>query len=330
MLETICRYPTFAPERYDWAEPIRSHFDPHDLSGPIGILINEEGNRLTPQDPRGSILLTRKHKPRCFFNVSWSGIRLHPIDVSSYSLDEQYTRKPNQLQEWLDFSLSLFIEQDAWYGTVALDEEYTRKHQIIFTVPANSPADLPPGATIEVYLGNKLYKNIPGVYWGTYFGPFYIEWLGRHRFDNLPYVRKEWLPNGSIFITTAALPSEWQNPEVQTLQRQLGNHLAADAFFDIDEVRAVFAQQLGKNNVFDPNQVLPHYRLPNFPFTQTYNARLAEVTLNQRHAIIEDQRKLGFEFVEENPSGILFFQDKKADRVAIDPTRCTLTYFPKL
>ena len=330
LLNTICRYDTFVPDRYDWCEPIRQQFDKNDLRGPVAVLENQEDNKLHPEDPRGGILLSRRRRPRCSFNIEWSGIRLEPITASFYNVEEEYVHEPARLAQWLDFSLSLFIAQDAWYGAIALDEEHQRKHKLVYSMPASAPPVWSPGATVETYVGTKLYENIPGVYWGNYFGPFYVEWLGRHRFSTVPCVDKRWLPNGGVFITTASLPSEWSHPAAQTLQGQLREHLGADAFFDIEEVRRTFLQRLGKDSVFEPNQIIGRCRLPEFPFAGTYRARLAEVELVRRERIILDQAKRGFQFVGESEPRVLVFQSKTDDtRVIINQNQRALSIWPE-
>ena len=87
-------------------------------------------------------------------------------------------------------------------------------------------------------IGVKLEEGIPGVFWGNYFGPFYVDWFGREKFDDLPCVEKRWLDSGGIFFTTAATPFEWNTPAARQMQQAVKDHLGREAFFDSETVIA--------------------------------------------------------------------------------------------
>lgn len=328
LLETICRHQPFVPDRYGRHEPINLPFGPDKLDSAITALLNQEANRDHPEDPSGQVLLQRRRRPRCLYNIEWSGMRLVPFGQSFYDVEAQYVHHPVQLSQWLEFNFALLALHDAWFAAFALRDEHEWKNKLVWTRPRSLLQRLAPARQVESYLGIRLEQNIPGVYWGNYFGPFYVEWLGRERFASLPCVTKRELPTGGIFFTTAPTPFDWQTPACRQLQRQVRQHLGADAFFDMEALRQQVHQHLGKEGITDPEQLIPQHRLPEFPFAAEYRARLAELEAQHREEIIQAQARLGMHLVGEPEAGVLRFEGKQGEQVTIDMKHRTLHYWP--
>ena len=152
-------------------------------------------------------------------------------------------------------------------------------------------------------------RAIPGVFWGNYLGPFYVDWFGRGKFDDLPCVEKRWLDSGGIFFTTASTPFEWNTPAARQLQQAVKEHLGEDAFFDSETVCARVRQLEPIPHNFRPEQFQTPRCLPAFPFTlrPPRNQRMpVEEQLADACRAFEGQ---GYELIEEEGRTLLFRDD---------------------
>ena len=155
-------------------------------------------------------------------------------------------------------------------------------------------------------VGVKLEEGIPGVFWGNYFGPFYVDWFGRGKFDDLPCVEKRWLDTGGIFFTTAATPFDWNTPAARQMQQAAMEHLGRDAFFDSETVFARVRQLEPIPHNFEPEQFQTPRRLPDFPFkvTPPHNQTMpVEEQLADARQTFEGQ---GYTLIEESEKTLLF------------------------
>lgn len=312
LLEQICEHEEFIPDKYGWAEPVRLPFSKENMEGAIAALVNERQNQAYPQDSHGRILLKRNKKPHCLYISEWSRIRLNPFGHSFYHIEERYIKSPANLAQWIRYSLSLLPVHEAWFASLSLDAEKAAKNQLEWIIPNNAGPGFVPGTQALGFFG-KLHESIPGVYYGNYFGPFYVEWFGREKFENLPCVEKRILPTGGVFFTTAETPWDWDTPQCCQLQRQVVEHLGADVFFDMERLRHEVAEKLGKGNISDPTQLVPRCRVPEFPFEW---GRPPQTWEEQKIDIIKYQESLGLKLVEERDD-ILVFQGKGKHQVEV-------------
>ncbi|MDA8233951.1 MAG: hypothetical protein M0Z31_03930 [Clostridia bacterium] len=265
LLETICLCDEFTPDRYGWFEPIRKPFSRENMEGAIEALLNEQGNEFEPDTPNGMVLLKRTKKPKCYYSAEWSRYKHFPFEVSCYSIEVNYVKKPSNLEKWLDLNNKLINIHEAWFASITLFKEEMWKNRLIYVVPKGAKDEIP-GSEVQSFVGTKLNEGIPGIYWGNYFNKFYVDWLGREKFETLPCIRKEYFPDGSVFFTTAEYPWDWDTEECRKLQRQVMEHLGKEAFFDMETFRQTVKEKLGKNGITDPEKLLPKVKTPKFPF----------------------------------------------------------------
>lgn len=247
-------------------EPLREKFSCKNLDEPIKVLMNETSNQFEPDNQFGEILLKR-NRPHCIFTINWSRQKSAPFGVSFYNIDSSFVQKKKNLGDWLNFLFPLLFIQDAWFAHFSLEEEANYKNRLDWTIPKNvKEPHFTPGAYVESYFGTKLQENIPGVYWGNYFGPFYVKFLGEKKFQDLPFVQKIEFENGGVFFTSAETPFDWNSKNCLNLQRRIMHHLGKDYFFDMEYLRRETEEKLGKGNIWNPSQLLPKVEVPDFPF----------------------------------------------------------------
>lgn len=324
LLRFIAEHAPVKPDLCGVYEPFRTPFSPSNLQPAIRMLVNEEKQRLTPDTPSGGVSLMHKKKPHCIYDIEWSRGPHTPFGKSSCYVDAAYVRDSQHLTDWLRFCLKLLELLDAWYARFFLDEEFEHKDEVGWQT---SPRPgFPEGIHREaIVAGVWLHKDgLPGVYWGNYFGPFYADWFGREKFETLPCVHKQWLETGGIFFTIAPTPFDWNTPEARQLEKQVRQHLGADAFFDIEPVRArleELRQTMGGflPDNFDPRALVPPCRKPEFPFADELRpkAKTREEEMAEARRYFEHY---GFTF-EGMEGDTLIFRDAKGGvtKVTVGP-----------
>jgi len=294
-------------------EPFRTLFSLTDLKPAIRMLVNEEKQRLTPDTPSGNIFLVHKKKPRCMYYIDWRRGPHTPFGSSSWHVEGSYIQDQRCLNRWLSFSFELLGRLDAWYARFRLNEEWEQKNKVRWLGPPRP--GFPEGIEVESGLPGPLYEaGIPGVYWGNYFGPFYVEWFGREKFETLPCVDKQWLDTGGIFFTIAPTPFEWNTPEAKQVEKAVRQHLGVDAFFDMEIVRARMKALKDSLGGFLPDDFRPGLlarpcQVPEFPFGDELQPKP-----KTREEEIEEARRFfehyGFTF-EDIKGDTLLFRDAK-------------------
>jgi hypothetical protein len=274
----------FTPQYWGTLPPVRNPFDDNSLNDASTLLANLPKQKLTPDTPSGDIFLERRKTPKSRYRVEWSRGPNTVISKSSYIVDAMFLQQEGQLNKWLSFMLPLLEIHEALFAAFYLDAEW-EDHNVLRYKTWRLP-DWPNGYERVGGGGTNLFEGLPGIYWGTYFGPFYVNWFGREKFDDLTVVMRKNLPGGGIFFTTADTPFEWDAPETRARQEAIKHRLGKDAFFDIATLRAEVAkrQQLFPEG-FDPMTLAPKAQVPEIPFA----SELSPLKKSREQAIAEAQ-----------------------------------------
>jgi len=258
--------PRFTPNRFGEYEPLR-RLTSDQVEQAVSLLVNRAGQELDPERVHSMVHFRRTRHPECSYTVAWSKLPHEAFSLSWYIVEEDFIREQSHLAEWLEFAFGLLQLHEAWYARFALDIESLQKNFITWHTQHPRAKDPQKGVERASGVGVKLEHGIPGVYWGNYFGPFYVDWFGRKKFETLPCVEKRWLDTGGIFFTTAPTPFDWDTPAARQLQQAVKEHLGADAFFDIETVRWLVRELEPIPETMKPEQFQPPRRVPTFPFT---------------------------------------------------------------
>lgn len=325
ILDYLLKGGPFTPQYWGALPPLRKPFDEEHLDDATRLLVNQRKQGLTPDTPSGDIFLERRKAPKSRYRVEWSRGPNTAISKSSYIVDAKTLHQKTRLDEWLSFMLPLTQIHQALFAALYLDAEW-EDHNVIRYKTWRLP-DWPNGYMRVGGGGTDLRDELPGIYWGTYFGPFYVDWLGRERFDDLPVVTRQELPNGGIFFTTANTPFEWNMPETRARQEAIRQQLGTDVFFDMQGLRTRMAE-IGElfPEGFDPRALIPMCRVPEFPFADEMKpkAKSREEKIAEARGFFESQ---GFVF-----SGIvgevLMFDGEDGSRMRIDLASKQIDHFP--
>lgn len=313
VLEYLLQAGVFAPQYWGGLPPLRKRFTRENLSKAISLLVNRAG-QVTPDKPSGEIWMERRKQQKASYRIEWIRGPFTPFSKPFYHIDGEYIQEPNHLDAWLDFCWPLLGFHDAWFSAICLRREW-EDHNVLVYKKWRLP-DWPDGYKVQHGTGTELQKGVPGVYWGTYFGPFYVDWFGREKFETLPCVEKQELPTGGIFFTTAPTPFDWNKPETRAMQRSVMDHLGADAFFDMQSLRTKMAA-IGEPfpETFDPRELIPPHRVPDFPFDEVEKREKSrEQKIEEALRFFENQ---GFN-LECIEGDVLLFRDSEGGVTKID------------
>ncbi len=305
---------------------MRNPFDEKHLDDAARLLVNKAKQELTPDTPSGDIFLERRKTPEAHYRIEWGRNPYHPFSKSSYIIDASYLREKSLLDDWLSYMMPLLEIHEAYFGAFYSDEEW-EDHNVLRYKTRRLP-DWPDGYEQVGGGGTNLLIAISGIYWGTYFGPFYVDWFGRDKFDDLPVVTKQELPNGGIFFTTADTPFDWNTPEARARQDAIKHQLGADAFFDIQALRTKMAEMVEPfPEGFDPLSLAPKHRVPEFPFADEMKPRekSREEEIAEARSFFESQ---GFVF-RGLDGDVLVFDGEDGSRMQIDLSSKQINHFPE-
>ena len=301
----LLAHPRFTPDRAGEYEPLR-RLTPERVEQAVAFIVNRAGQERNPERVFSHVIFARKRRPSCSFSVRWDWLPHVAFTPSWYKIEDEFVQMTECLNEWLSFTVGLLDRHDAWYARYALDEErHTNNFLEWRTTGGCAPSSKYRVTGRAGGVGVKLEKGIPGVYWGNYFGAFYVDWLGREKFKELPCVEKRWLDNGGIFFTTAPTPFDWNTPAARQLQQSVKEHLGEDAFYDYETVRACVRELEPLPDRVEPEQFQTPRRVPDFPFTFSpphSQTKPIEEQLAEARQAFESQ---GYTLVEEDGRTLL-------------------------
>lgn len=172
--------PALRPERYDLGEPIRKKLDDNELKNAIETW-------LTTKMP---VMLKRVSRPKFVAGISWrpnKGLDPRPF--------------PWDCVVWLDFSAGdelaiklfrfLINHFKPAFGWITSYQDEIEKHFITFQEPIGR---------VEMFVGIDPGETLPGIYWGTYFGPWAIKKIGRQKFAKIPVGTIEHIDAGILLF----------------------------------------------------------------------------------------------------------------------------------
>lgn len=146
----------------------------------------------------------------------------HP-DRLNMGLDIAFFTKKDQVEHFLQFAKSLYQWGDMFYGFVANRQDYKAQTWL--------PQQVIIGNKLVGAVGQKVMEALPGIFWANFFGPDYVDWFGRDKFDRLPCYRLEELPDGGRLILTSPSPLDY-DASGET-QEALKHYLGRLAFGDV-------------------------------------------------------------------------------------------------
>lgn len=145
-------------------------------------------------------------------------------DRLNMGLDITFFSTTSYVEHFLQFAKSLYQWGDMVYGFVANRQDYRAQTWL--------PQQVIIGNKLVGVVGdNEVMSAMPGIFWANFFGPDYVDWFGRERFDQLPCYRLEELPDGGRLILTSPSPLEYDMSG--ETQEAIKHYLGRLAFGDV-------------------------------------------------------------------------------------------------
>lgn len=203
----------WGPDRYNNSEPVKWPFDRQEIDKVIQLWMTGGTG----------IMLKRLSIPK--YDLDFSGERPNlvvKVQASLY-LENKFLRDPAGLEASLNFAKLLYELFRPAYGHAEHAKDFSAKNQLTYKQ----------GVTVvQKWVGRKLDKCLPGVYWANWFGPEYVKFFGAEKFKSAPCYRNEELSDGGYLILISPSPFDYGEAETAEAERALMDHLGVDAFFD--------------------------------------------------------------------------------------------------
>jgi len=258
------------PEKFDRREPERFVFDPDDLSKFIEVWTS---------DVIG--LITKRKKPY----LAWMMVDIWYREAKVFNeimsgFDERYFNKEDNVANLLSCAKRLYNWGAVSHGYISHRKNWEIKN--CFNVITEDACGKPTAGG-----GNNLREGLPGIYWANFFGPVYVEFFGRKKFNMSPAYYKEELPDGGFLILTSESPLDYGQPNVRELEEKIIDCLGRKAFFEKAHPRKIC-------------------RVPKFTFEQKSLGRPIEVieydsvsdVIPEPQQFIQEARQLSEKFVK--------------------------------
>jgi hypothetical protein len=201
------------PDKCNKVEPIRTPFDPADISVPVGWLARPQGEffyrKGSPAHVAGE-MWNLTHPPTArfpspLFSSRWTG-----------RFDGKWAVRVG-IERVEDFVSEMFRVTGSDFGLLTTKVDLECKNT--FT----------PGFSFQ---GFDLATGIPGLYWINFFSDAFAEWLGLSSFPKELAASKR-LAGGGVLLKFCESPDHCRDIDVLQKQRAAIEWLGAQRFFDI-------------------------------------------------------------------------------------------------
>jgi hypothetical protein len=201
------------PDKCGEFEPIRTIFDPTDISKPVQWLAQPHGE-----------FFYQKGRPIQIAGQMWNlthspGARFPSPLFTNYwtaQFDGKWATRVG-IGKIEDFVLEMFRVTESDFGFLTSEIDMNAKNQ-----PEKNCS----------YKGLDPANGVPGLYWINLFSDHYSEWLGLREVPKELAVQKK-LSGGGVILKFCESPDECRNVEVLQKQRAAIEWLGSQRFFDI-------------------------------------------------------------------------------------------------
>ena len=200
------------PDKCSEVDPIRTPFDPVDISEPVRWLV-----------PPGGEFFYKRGRPVYSSGQMWNLDRgpdsrfPSPLFANYWTaqFDGRWAKKVG-VGKVETFVLEMFRSTASDFGLLTSEVDLQAKN----TAPP-----------IVSYMGLDPEQGVPGLYWVNLFSDEYANWLGLRQLPRELAVLEE-LPGGGVRLKFCDSPDECRSLDVLQKQRSAVNWLGAQRFFD--------------------------------------------------------------------------------------------------
>jgi hypothetical protein len=206
--------PDAFPRRWGDCEPLSTKASAADYSQvvPLWVKVGRERGNLFGMSPRGGLLISFMLGPT-----------LSPHDIG-FDFPLKLVASSNKLQRSLELFSTWVETLCADFALFATQAEWQAKNVREQYMEKDGSID-----PWKVFARN-ITEGLPGVYWCTYFGPPFVEWIGAEKLAHTPWLHASHVGQGYL-LRRSDRPDSWEGEAEQ--DRGLISHLGRARFFDI-------------------------------------------------------------------------------------------------
>jgi len=196
----------YAPEKVDYGKkwkPLRS---------------NHFSSLLENWPKVNNVLFKRDRKYESEIAILLGDLPKTPKGLSCW-IEESFYRDPSNREQFLE-TAKLFYD--------LLHPHYSLIHSAEDMLEMATVQDPRFGKTI---LPINLEKGFPGIYWANFWGPSYVDKLGRKKLLSAPSYKVEELSDGGLLVLTAPSPLVQSNTELKLRCKELKDYIGKDNFY---------------------------------------------------------------------------------------------------
>jgi hypothetical protein len=233
--------PEALPVKWGDIEPYRIRVTPSDFQQAIDFWVESSRDYNTIQGRTD----TRKGCKSCVLVSFACGPRSGQThDISIFLQKTLAGNAENSAQLLAQIARQWLALLDADYARVCLEDEWYTKNVV--------EQFIDPDGSINPWMvfNQNITKGMPGVYWMTYFGNIFVDWIGERRVHTSPWPTIEKLGDGYL-LQRSSSAGNWENEN--TLDDALVEHLGRERFFEMNQYERLVQA--------------PHFEMPD-PYTQ--------------------------------------------------------------
>ena len=183
-----------------------------------------------------SVLMRREMQPESQAAIS-TRFAASGFNTVSLWVEETYLQSQLHTEDLLRMSIELYVLISPSYGSI---------HRTQDALEMATVHDPKYGKTI---VPTDLKRGLPGVFWANFFGPEYVELVGRQRLLSAPCKVARELPDGGVLILLASSPLALPIETIRARQRAFMTYLGEDLFYHWGQSTAARVPQFRSNPV---------------------------------------------------------------------------------
>lgn len=222
----VNKYNTFIPDIYGYSEPLKTSYNPNDISDPINIYMHEEVNKkLALHGQAGGSLMMRKKEEDIIYHIEWGKSITKPrINYFGFSVP-----------------ISILKKEGNFIKFVAMCNEFAVLFKPIQGEIKN--CSFPNWGEPK-----ELEIRLPEIQWMNYYGKPYIELFGEEKIMNTPCYMVEKISDDIIVIqATENLFEDICDDFKVVIKKYLGE----DAFVWDNKRALSYKDKVGRVPIFD-------------------------------------------------------------------------------
>ncbi len=288
----------YTPDKIGIVEPLKKTFNVSNLADTINMWMHTDSEKYHTFS--GTVILLKK-KPRILFMAHWIKGKNAEFNWVSIDISERFLANGTELNKFIKFINEMYKLFNPILIYSSHDDVKEQQIRIVTVDERGWESSRITGTIIEC---------IPGIFWLNYFGPVFVDFVGRDKFKNAPCYKKEEMPDGGYMLMTAEDPFNPNDQMKRKAEQDLKEYFGLEYFGN-------------------PKQPGKKCKMPDFDFSDLRGDYKELTPEEEKNQILEHFKKTGLELVEEEGDGTLVFRSKRGKHDIVKFKKGSIDYFKK-